>query len=119
MRPTRSHPLARRVAAALVAGALAACSLSCGGGSRDTGGPPASAVDQKIERLLGLILEVEQRGGNDSLEAHAQALIAELGGRDSTADLLASRLLDNSARWIPILDSLARTTSGAPTITSD
>jgi len=92
---------------------------ACSGEGAKAKGPRDPVLDQKIERLLTLILEVEQRGAgaDDSLSLAANAIIAELGGEDSAATLLASRLLDNAERWVPLLDSLARVSTGAAAIT--
>lgn len=86
----------------------------CGGANDKNKSPRDPLLDQKIERLLTLILEVEQRGAgaDDSLSQEANALIAELGGEDSAASILAARLLDNADRWVPLLDSLARVSTG-------
>lgn len=91
---------------------------ACGRDGEPSKTPRDPVLDQKIERLLTLILEVEAGGAttDDSLSAAANALIAELGGEDSVATLLASRLLENAERWVPLLDSLARVSTGAAAI---
>ncbi|MFN0151019.1 MAG: hypothetical protein ACKVU1_09970 [bacterium] len=91
---------------------------ACGASDKNKA-PRDPALDQKIERLLTLILEVEQSGAaaDDSLALAANGLIAELGGEDSAASILATRLLDNAERWVPLLDSLARVATGAAAIT--
>lgn len=101
----------RWAAIVLVAAVIAGCS--------DTADKPRSSrdpsVDAKIERLLTLIVEVERQGdaAPESLSAEASAIIAQMGGQDSAANLLAERLLDNADRWVPLLDSLARSSGAA------
>ncbi len=92
---------------------------ACGGAGDKSKSPRDPVLDRKIEQLLTLILEVEQRGAgpDDSLALAANALIAELGGADSAASILATRLLDNAERWVPLLDSLARVSTGGAAIT--
>lgn len=124
MTTRRSFRLSPRLAARtashnLIAIAFASILLlgsGCGGEKPKNVRDPV--LDQKIERLLTLILEVEQLGAatDDSLSVAANALIAELGGEDSVASLLASRLLENAERWVPLLDSLARVSTGAAAI---
>ncbi len=104
--------------AAVPAILIATFALSCGRAS-DGGSPPKDpALDQKLERLLALIVDVESRGAgdDDSAAVEAMRLITEFGGPDSTAKVLAERLLRNADRWIPVLDSLGRTpaTSATP-----
>jgi hypothetical protein len=94
---------------------VAAIVAGCG----DTGDTPRGSrdpsADAKIERLLSLIVEVERQGGAapESLSAEANAIIEEMGGQDSAANLLTERLLDNADRWVPLLDSLARASGAA------
>jgi hypothetical protein len=92
---------------------LALLAPACG---RETPRAPKDpALDRKMERLLALMVEVERSGASpdDSLALLANGLIEELGGQDSAASLLADRLIDNADRWVPLLDSLARVSSGA------
>jgi hypothetical protein len=99
-------------AAALIALSLGACADSRPGKSARKD----PALERKLERLVALIMDVERRGAGeeDSAAVEAQRIIAEFGGPDSTARVLADRLLVDADRWIPILDSLARAHRSAP-----
>lgn len=114
-RPLDARARAWGARALLLAAAFLGALAGCNGGG---GGAPARdpALDRKLERLLALILDVEQRGAGDGDSASAEAtrLIAELGGPDSTARILSDRLLRNAEHWIPILDSLSRVPIPAP-----
>ena len=99
----------------MVAVLVAAIVAGCGDAADKPRSSRDPAADAKIERLLTLIVEVERQGNAapESLSAEANTIIAQMGGQDSAANLLAERLLDNADRWIPLLDSLARASGSA------
>ena len=112
--------MTRRSRAAFGALLLGLLAIGCGIGD-ERSSPEDSTLDARVEELLSVILEVERSGGaqNDTLTVRANQLIDQLGGRDSTVEIIASRLLHHADRWIPLLDSLARATTTRPPPTTN
>lgn len=111
-----AHLLTIVAAAVLLAAALIAVVGGCGDSQARRATGRDAATERKLETLIALILDVERRGAGDedSSAAQAKRIIAELGGPDSTAKILADRLLTDAERWIPILDSLSHKPRRAP-----